>query len=212
MYQGARSNALPSRLGNRSIDFNRQITRALSHSLLFSPLFCSFSASLSTPSLSLFHPPLSLCGPFRYFRTTEALPGSLLPPSSACGTISGARCTTSPAEGTETGRASPRDRTTGISVSRLPCRVNFRHRLLANATHDRTSHPFCRFHYSCRDFTTNSLPGAVRQRVGYTDNTDGAVVPITGEKKHSSQELSRRAGAWCTARGRSGEARGANLP
>lgn len=32
-----------------------------------------------------------------------------------------------------------------------------------------------------RDFTANSLPDAARQRVGYTDNTHGAVVPITGE-------------------------------
>eukprot|EP00752_Nemacystus_decipiens_P013079 g11568.t1 len=30
-----------------------------------------------------------------------------------------------------------------------------------------------------RDFTANSLPDAARQRVGYTDNTHGAVVPIT---------------------------------
>ncbi|CAN0291665.1 unnamed protein product [Scytosiphon promiscuus] len=30
-----------------------------------------------------------------------------------------------------------------------------------------------------RDFTTNSLPEMSRQRVGYTDNTHGAVIPIT---------------------------------
>ncbi|CAM9679754.1 unnamed protein product [Ectocarpus sp. 12 AP-2014] len=30
-----------------------------------------------------------------------------------------------------------------------------------------------------RDFTTRSLPKASRQRVGYTENTNGAVVPIT---------------------------------
>ncbi|CAM9461826.1 unnamed protein product [Hapterophycus canaliculatus] len=39
-----------------------------------------------------------------------------------------------------------------------------------------------------RDFTTNSLPETSRQRVGYTDNTHGAVVPMTAGMRDFSAE------------------------